>query len=65
MAAMKCSTAWKNGQQKFPATSVTEPNILELLAANGFRKNEIDMETFPANQDDYHEVIFFSSTKSL
>jgi hypothetical protein len=65
MAAMKCSTAWKNGQQKFPATSVTEPNILELLAANGFRENEIDMETFPANQDDYHEVIFFSSTKSL
>jgi hypothetical protein len=65
MAALKCCTAWKNGQQKFPATYITELDILELLAANGFRENEIYMETFPADQDDYHEVIFFSSTKSL
>jgi hypothetical protein len=64
MAAMKCCTAWKNGPKKFPATYITESDIVELLTANGFRENETLMETFPADQDDYHEVIFFSSTKN-
>ena len=65
MAAMKCCTAWKNGLKKFPATYITESDIVELLAENGFRKNETVMETVPADQDDYHELIFFSSTKNL
>jgi phenylethanolamine N-methyltransferase len=65
MAAMKHCTAWKNGPHKFPATYIGESDIVELLTANGFRKNETLMGTFPADQDDYREVIFFSSTKSL
>jgi hypothetical protein len=65
MAAMKRCTAWKNGPQKFPATYIIESDIVELLAENGFRENETLMETVPADQDDYRELIFFSSTKNL
>jgi hypothetical protein len=65
MAAMKHCTAWKNGPHKFPATYIGDLDIVELLTANGFRENETLMGTFPADQDDYREVIFFSSTKSL
>ncbi|CAF0844678.1 unnamed protein product [Adineta steineri] len=65
MAALKCCTAWKNGSRKFSATYITESDIIELLAENGFRENETFMKTLPSTEDDYHEIIFFSSTKHL
>ena len=63
MATMKHCTTWQNGLQEFKATCVTEQDIVELLIENGFRLDETVMETFPASQESYREVIFFISTK--
>ncbi|CAF4221398.1 unnamed protein product [Rotaria sordida] len=65
MAAMKHSHAWKNGVQKFPATYITEHDLVERLIENGFRYEDIIMETFPADQEDYKEVIFCCGIKNL
>jgi hypothetical protein len=65
MAAMKHSTGWKNGPRRFPAAYVAEEDIAQILVANGFQENKTVMETFPADQEDYKEVVFFTSYKNL
>ncbi|CAF1474870.1 unnamed protein product [Rotaria magnacalcarata] len=65
MAAMKRAIAWKNGDKKFLAVGITEQDVTKVLAENGFVNKNIFMETFPADQEDYSEVIFFCSSKTL
>ncbi|CAF2070308.1 unnamed protein product [Rotaria magnacalcarata] len=65
MAAMKRAIAWKNGDKKFLAVGITEQDVTNVLAENGFVNENIFMETFPADQEDYREVIFFCSNGSF
>lgn len=49
MTALKGAKYWHAGAKRFPAANIDEEDIEELLYKLGFKKNTVDLQSFPAD----------------